>query len=103
MLTCRGATFGGRVAASLLGAIGLPELVTGNLADYEAAALRLAKDATSLRALRRKLEQNRGTHPLFDTDRYRRHLEAAYTTMWDNHQNGAPRSFAVKPIDGPER
>jgi predicted O-linked N-acetylglucosamine transferase (SPINDLY family) len=99
VLTCAGTAFAGRVAASLLKAAGLAELVTDNLANYEAAALRLAKDAASLGALRRKLAQNKDTYPLFDTDRYRHHLEGAYTIMWDMHREGAPRSFAVAAID----
>jgi len=99
VLTCPGTAFAGRVAASLLKAAGLAELVTGSVADYEATALRLAKDAASLGALRRKLARNRDTCPLFDTDRYRRHLEAAYMTMWDTHRQGTPRSFTVAAID----
>ncbi len=103
VLTCQGGTFAGRVAASLLQAVGLPELVTQSLADYEAAALRLAADASCLDAIRRKLEQNRQTHPLFDADRFRRHLEAAYTKMWDirQHGGGAPQSFSIDARDAP--
>ncbi len=71
------------MAASLLHAIGLPELVTATLDEYEALALRLARDREALRAIRQKLEANRGTHPLFDTDRLRRHIESAYGTMCD--------------------
>jgi predicted O-linked N-acetylglucosamine transferase (SPINDLY family) len=96
LLTCRGDTFAGRVAASLLHAVGLPELVTGNLEEYEALAFELAMDPLRLRALRSKLEANRLTHPLFDTDRFRRHIEAAYRTMWQTWQRGEPpRSFSV--------
>jgi protein O-GlcNAc transferase len=96
LVTCCGTTFAGRVAASLLEAVGLPELVTHGLADYEAVALALANDVSRLRAVRFKLEQNRLTCPLFDADRFRRHLEAAYTTMWDLHRRGeSPRSFSV--------
>jgi protein O-GlcNAc transferase len=96
VLTCRGATFAGRVAASLLQAVGLAELVTHDLADYEAAALRLATDAPLLRAVRGKLEQNRRSHPLFDTDRFRAHIETAYLTMWDILQRGGePQNFSV--------
>ncbi len=104
VLTCRGGTFAGRVAASLLQAVGLPELVTHGLADYEAAALRLATDASLLGAIRRKLEQNRQTHPLFDTDRFRRHIESAYTKMWDIRQQdgGAPQSFSIDAQDAPD-
>jgi protein O-GlcNAc transferase len=96
VLTCRGASFAGRVAASLLYAAGLPELATGDLGEYEALALRLATDAALLRGYRNRLEQNRAICPLFDTDRFRRHIEEAYTTMWEIHRRGeSPRSFAV--------
>lgn len=98
LLTCRGGAFSGRVATSLLHAIDLPELVTENLEDYEALAVKLAGDPASLQAIRQKLVRNRQTAPLFDTDRYRRQLEAAYTTMWERFQRGeAPRSFDVGP------
>jgi protein O-GlcNAc transferase len=96
VVTCIGSSFAGRVAASLLNAVGLPELVTGNLTEYQALALRLARDERLLAALRAKLAQNRETHPLFDTDRFRRHLESAYQTMWGRAQRGLPPvSFAV--------
>ena len=97
VLTREGAAFAGRVAASLLNAIGLPELVTQSIEDYEALALRLAKDPSLLEGYRNRLATNRLTHPLFDTDRFRRHIEAAYTTMWETWQRGEqPRSFAVE-------
>jgi protein O-GlcNAc transferase len=100
VLTCKGAGFAGRVAASLLYAAGLPELVTDDLPEYEALALRLATDASLLAGLRQRLAQNRATCPLFDTDRFRRHLESAYTTMWEVHQRGeSPRSFSVEPLE----
>ena len=90
-------SFAGRVAASLLNASGLPELVTYSIEDYEALALRLAKDATLLEGYRRRLAKNRLTHPLFDTDRFRRHIETAYLQMWEIWQRGEqPQSFAVK-------
>ena len=96
VLTCRGNAYGARVGASLLRAVGLPELITESLADYEALALRLARHPAQLRGIREKLAQHRHTHPLFDTDRFRRHIEAAYTTMWDIHQRGEPpQSFAA--------
>jgi predicted O-linked N-acetylglucosamine transferase (SPINDLY family) len=98
VLTCRGRTFASRVAASLLRAVGLPELVTASLEEYETLARRLAGDPALLRGLRSKLESNRSNMPLFDTDGFRRHLEAAYTTMWDIHRRGErPRSFSVDP------
>jgi predicted O-linked N-acetylglucosamine transferase (SPINDLY family) len=98
VLTCCGQSFAGRVAASLLNAVGLPELVTHSLDEYEALALRLATDGSLLRGFRERLEQNRLTFPLFDTDRFCRHIEAAYTTMWERWQRGeSPRSFSVEP------
>jgi len=96
VLTCVGSTFPGRVAASLLAAVGLPELVTRNLADYETLALKLARDAGALAVLKAKLAANRLTMPLFDTNRFRRHLEAAFVVMWDRHRHGEPaETFAV--------
>jgi predicted O-linked N-acetylglucosamine transferase (SPINDLY family) len=96
LLTRQGHAFAGRVAASLLGAVGLPELITGDWAAYEALALRLAREPARLRGLRDRLAQNRATHPLFDTDRFRRHIESAYRQMWEiAERGGAPRHFAV--------
>jgi predicted O-linked N-acetylglucosamine transferase (SPINDLY family) len=98
VLTCRGESFSGRVAASLLEAVGLPELATHSLDEYERLALRLARDPFALRDLKQRLEQNRATSPLFDTDRLRHHIEAAYRTMWETWQRGeVPRSFSVAP------
>jgi predicted O-linked N-acetylglucosamine transferase (SPINDLY family) len=98
VLTCQGHAFAGRVAASLLTAVGLPDLITENLQAYEALALRLATDATLLSGLRERLARNRLTHPLFDTDRSRRHIEAAYSTMMELWRSGeTPRSFSVAP------
>ena len=97
VLTRQAPSFPGRVGASLLQAIGLPELVTQSLAEYEAAALRLAKDPALLQALRDKLSSNRLRFPLFDTDRFRRDIEAAYTTMWEIAKRGEPpQAFAVE-------
>jgi protein O-GlcNAc transferase len=96
LLTCRGETFAGRVAASLLTVMGLPELVTENLGDFEKLALRLAQEPGLLETLRRKITQNRATSPLFDTDLYRRNIESAYKTMWEIAERGeAPRGFAI--------
>jgi predicted O-linked N-acetylglucosamine transferase (SPINDLY family) len=96
-VTRLGDAFAGRVAASLLNAIGLPELVTLSLAEYEALALRLAREPVFLEGYRNRLSANRLTHPLFDTGRFRRHLEAAYLQMWEIWQRGEqPRSFKVE-------
>jgi protein O-GlcNAc transferase len=83
LVTCRGESFAGRVAASLLHAVGLPELVTDSLEDYEALALSLASDASLLYGFRQRLRENRTTRPLFDTDRYRRHIETVDAPAFD--------------------
>lgn len=90
LVTCRGQTFASRVAASLLRAVGLPELITDSLTDYEALALALVRDPARLAALRARLAANRDAQPLFDTDLSRRHVEAAYTTIWTRQREGLP-------------
>jgi predicted O-linked N-acetylglucosamine transferase (SPINDLY family) len=96
LLTCRGTTFPGRVAASMLGASGLPDLVAETLEDYERLAVLLAQDAARLGEIRQRLQKNRPDCALFDTDRFRRHVEAAYATMWDIWLRGEkPTAFSV--------
>jgi predicted O-linked N-acetylglucosamine transferase (SPINDLY family) len=90
VLTCLGQTFAGRVAASLLAAVGLPDLITASLADYEALALALAADPARLAALRDGLAANRPTAPLFDIKRFTRNIEEAYIRMWETHCRGRP-------------
>ena len=98
IVTCAGDTFAGRVAGSLLRAIGLPELVTGSLDEYEALALRLARDGGLLAALRARLARNKWTQPLFDTERFARNIEAAYRQMWETWSAGrTPAAFSVSP------
>jgi protein O-GlcNAc transferase len=99
VLTCLGTTFAGRVAASLLKAVGLAELVTHSLDEYEALALKLARDPTYLASVKDRLLRNRTTYPLFDTKRCARHLEAAYATMFERHRRGElPQDFAVDRV-----
>jgi predicted O-linked N-acetylglucosamine transferase (SPINDLY family) len=103
VVTCLGTTFAGRVSASLLKAVGLDDLVTASLADYEALALQLAHDRSRLDSIKKRLAHNRNTFPLFDTERSTRHIEAAYTTMWQAYQDGHPPTyFAVKDGSEPE-
>jgi protein O-GlcNAc transferase len=98
VVTSCGQSFAGRVAASLLRAIGMPDLVTGDLEAYERLALRLASDPSRLQVLGERLQRNRLTHPLFDAHRYRRHIETAYVRMWERWQRGeGPASFTVEP------
>ncbi|MEZ0225222.1 MAG: tetratricopeptide repeat protein [Alphaproteobacteria bacterium] len=96
LVTCIGQTFASRVAASLLTAAGLPELITSSLQEYEQLALKLARDPRALGALKSKLAGNLDTCALFNTERYTRNLEAAYARMWARHQNGEPpESFSI--------
>ena len=81
LLTTPGETFAGRVAASLLKAVGLPEMIADSLTAYEQMALRLANDPAALREIRAKLARNRTTHSAFDTARFTRNLEAAFLSI----------------------
>jgi protein O-GlcNAc transferase len=87
IVTCMGDGFASRVAGSLLHAVGLPELVTHSLEDYENIALRLATNPNELTNIRSKLERNRTAEPLYNTELFRQHIEAAYIEMWKKHQN----------------
>jgi len=82
VVTCAGKTFASRVAGSLLRAVGLPELVTASLEEYEALALTLARNPEQCRGVREKLRGGRLTSTLFDSARFTRHLEEAYEAMW---------------------
>ncbi|GAD23013.1 tetratricopeptide repeat protein [Acidovorax sp. MR-S7] len=90
VLTCRGQSFASRVAASLLHAVGLPELVTGTQADFEARAIALARDAAQLQGLRDKLHAHLPGAPLFDAALQARHIEAAYAAMHERALQGLP-------------
>jgi protein O-GlcNAc transferase len=96
VLTCAGRSFAGRVAASALTALGLPELITHSLEEYEHRALQLAREPQRLGELRERLAAHRLTQPLFDTKAYTRALESAYRTM---HQRAvraqAPQGFTL--------
>jgi predicted O-linked N-acetylglucosamine transferase (SPINDLY family) len=95
VVTCKGSTFAGRVGASLLNAIGLPELIAQSLDEYEALALKLARDAHLLDSIRAKLMRNRTVQRLFDTKGFTRNLEAAYLAMWERQQRGDPPAAIV--------
>ena len=98
MVTCAGEAFAARMAGSLLRAVGLTEMITNNLPDYETLALKLATEGKLLADVKAKLARSLATCPLFNTDRFRRHIEAAYVTMWERCQREeAPASFAVRP------
>jgi predicted O-linked N-acetylglucosamine transferase (SPINDLY family) len=96
LVTCAGQSFASRVAASLLSAVGLPELIAADLEAYERIAATLAKERDALGRVRAKLAAQRMTSPLFDTARFVRNLERAYRTMWEMHEAGdAPRTFEI--------
>jgi predicted O-linked N-acetylglucosamine transferase (SPINDLY family) len=96
VVTVRGRSFAGRVGASLLHAVGLPELVTESLPEYESLAWTLATDAAALAAMRGKLARLLEDCALFDTGRFTRHLEAAFAGMWVRHERGElPQAFDV--------
>lgn len=90
VLTCMGQSMASRVAASLLHALGLPELVTQTEQDYEALAVSLAQTPDKLRTLCTKLQENRLTAPLFDTDMFTHDIERLYTRMHTRHLQGLP-------------
>lgn len=97
MVTCRGKTFAGRVGASLLTAIGLPELIAEDLTAYETFALRLARRGDELGLLRDKLAVNKHAAALFDADEFRRNIELALIGMVDRQRNaGAAVGFDVR-------
>ena len=88
VLTCAQGSYAGRVAASLLAAIGMPELVTQTPQDYESLAIALARDPERLAGLRAKLAANRLTTPLFDSERFTRDFEDIYARLVADRLNG---------------
>jgi predicted O-linked N-acetylglucosamine transferase (SPINDLY family) len=96
MVTRLGDAFPARVGASLLTAVGLPELIAETAEDYERLALRLAREPTLLASYRKRLADHALSSPLFDAERYTRNLEAAYREMWRRHEQGlAPDHIVV--------
>jgi predicted O-linked N-acetylglucosamine transferase (SPINDLY family) len=97
VLTCSGETFASRVAASLLHAIHLPQLATTTLEDYESLAIELAKHPNKLKEIKQKLADNRLTTPLFDTKLFTKHIEAAYTAMYERYRAGLAPDHIIVP------
>jgi protein O-GlcNAc transferase len=96
VVTCKGNAFAARIGASLDTAAGQSDLIAPDLAAYEALALRLAAEPERLADCKRRLAGQRTAAPLFDLDRFRRHLEAAYARMYALSRSGTPpQSFAV--------
>lgn len=88
VLTCPGEHFASRVGASLLEAVGMPELIMATFEDYKAEAIRLARKPKALTAIRKKLADKRLTTPLYDTDRFARNLDHALQLMWRRWREG---------------
>ena len=88
VLTCIGSSFASRVAASLLNAVNLPELITTTQEQYESLAIELATKPEKLEIIKNKLAKNLSTAPLYDTPLFTRHLESAYLTMYERYQQG---------------
>jgi len=97
VLTCVGQSFASRVAASVLNAIELPELIASTEVEYEARAIELATDPGKLSAIKLKLDRNRLTAPLFDVKLFAKHIESAYEAMYERYHAGlTPEGFEVK-------
>jgi predicted O-linked N-acetylglucosamine transferase (SPINDLY family) len=88
VLTCIGKSFTSRVAASLLNAVNLPELITFSQDHYELLAIKIATNPKKLKNIKNKLANNLKTSPLYDTSLFTKNLELAYIEMFDGYQNG---------------
>jgi protein O-GlcNAc transferase len=88
VVTCAGDTLASRNPGSQLRAIGLPDMVTSTLVEYEALALRLASDPSALASVRARLVKNRATYPLFDMARYARDFEDGLLRIWHDYETG---------------
>jgi len=98
LVTRLGDTFAARVAASLLNAVGLPELIAATSDEYEQLALRFSTDRVALSLVKKRLAENRLTYPLFDTELFTKHLESAYQKMLERHLTGLkPDHLCVEP------
>lgn len=105
MLTHKGVNFASRVSESLLNALGLPEMIADDADDYVRRAVHYYNNREELAQIRKRLETNRFTHPLFDAERFCRHLETAYTMMADRAKAKLPPDHfdvpVLPPRDGP--
>jgi protein O-GlcNAc transferase len=99
IVTCAGRSYAARMTGSLLQALDLPELIAADFTDYERIAYELASSRQHLAMIRNKLARNARTGPLFDSDRFRRHLEAAYTAMLERvHANAPPACLRIPAL-----
>ncbi|MDC0599574.1 tetratricopeptide repeat protein, partial [Candidatus Pseudothioglobus singularis] len=88
MLTMIGQSYQARMGASIVNALNLPELITNTPEEYEALAIELATNPEKLKAIKEKLASNLSTAPLFDTKRFTKNLESAYTEMFERYHKG---------------
>ena len=96
VLTLVGKSFSARVSASLLNAVGLPELITNNLNDYQNLAIDLATNKSKLSQIKTRLKNNLDSYPLFNTAQYCKNLEKAYVTVYENYLDGGePKDFEI--------
>lgn len=95
VLTCMGDSFSGRMAGSLLKAIDMTELITLNLVEYEQLAIDLGSHPEKIKSLKTKLEENRFTKPLYNTQLFTKNLERAYLQIYDNYLNDRPFEHVV--------
>ena len=102
VITQMGESFAGRMAASLLNAIQLPELITTTQEDYETLAVELALNPDKLAEVKQKLAKNRLTTPLFDIDYFTKHIEAAYAQMYERSQAGLEPDH-ISAVEEPPR
>ena len=97
VLTRIGESFASRVAASLLNAIELPELVTYTKKEYENKAIELANNPNTLKEIKNKLNKNRHTKPLFNTKLFTNNLEMAYLKIYEKYvDNKKPDNIEIK-------
>jgi len=88
VLTCIGKSFASRMASSVLNTINLPELITASPEEYESLAIELATNPEKLKTIKDKLDSNLLSAQLYNTSLFTRHLESAYSTMYDRYQKG---------------
>ena len=99
IVTNQGRGYAARMASSLLSAIDLPELITTTEDDYEKLALDLATNPKRLKSIKAKLVVNKELTPVFDTERFTRNIETAYTQMYEKYFAGEkPGHLYVKAV-----
>jgi predicted O-linked N-acetylglucosamine transferase (SPINDLY family) len=98
LLAVQGDRFSNRISGSMLRAIGMQDLICGDLATYERRAIELGRDASARRALRERLSRERLAAPLFDVHRFARRLESAFEAVWARHLQG----LAPADVDAPD-